>query len=240
MNRSESIKNGNSIILGLKTGFPLFLGYFPAAVAFGLAAGFAGFTTGEGAMMSLIVFAGASQFMTVSLVAASAGMIEIVAAVFLLNFRHFLMSASLVPKLKPSRGLWLLQAFGVTDESFSVLSFTEHELTPSFVVAVEFIAYFGWVLGTITGLLAGDVIPGRLQLSLGIVLYALFVVLLLPEVRIDFRYGLIALFAGGIHTLLNWLAFLSAGWNIVIAIALGAVLGAFIFFPTEMKGVKDE
>jgi len=240
MNRSESVKNRNPILLGIQTGFPLFLGYFPAAVAFGLAAGFAGFTTQEGAFMSLIVFAGASQFMTVSLVAASAGMIEIVAAVFLLNFRHLLMSASLLPKLVPSRRLWFLQAFGVTDETFSVLSFTKHKLTPGFVLAVEFLAYSGWFLGTLTGLLAGDIIPGKLQLSLGIVLYALFVVLLVPEIKVDFRYGLVALLAGGFHALLAHLSLLSSGWNIVAAIVLGSVAGAFIFFPKEMGGAKNE
>jgi len=219
---------------GLVRGLPIFAGYFPAAVAFGLAAGFAGFSLGEGLMMSLIVFAGASQFMAVSLVAASAGMVEIVLATLLLNFRHFLMSASLFYRLKGFR-VWLpLEAFGVTDETYSLLSFSREELTPSFVLGVELISYLGWVSGTAVGLLGGDILPDKLQQSLGIVLYALFVALLIPEVRRFWRYGLVALSAGLIHTLFRAAGIFPAGWNIILSILAGAVSG-FFFIPGEKK-----
>ena len=225
---------------GVLRGLPIFAGYFPCAVAFGLSAGFAGFSLKEGIMMSLIVFAGASQFMAVSLVAASAGMLEIVLATLLLNFRHFLMSASLFPRLK-GRHAWLpLEAFGVTDETYSLLSFSPDELTPPFVLGVELTAYLGWVSGTAAGLLGGDVLPGRLQQSLGIVLYALFVALLVPEIRKFWRHGLVALTAAALHSLLNAFSLLSPGWNIILSIAGGAAAGLIIIPARVGREVENE
>jgi len=224
-----------STISPVKTGFfdglPIFFGYFPAAVAFGLGARFAGFTLFEGTLMSLIVFAGASQFLAVSLVAASAGMVEIAAAVFLLNLRHFLMSASLALRTRIPLPLRFPVAFGVTDETFSLLSFSRRSLTAPYILTVEVTAYLGWVTGTVTGLLAGGVVPEKLELSLGIVLYALFMALLVPEVKRYWPFGLVALFAGGVHTVLLKGNILSPGWSIALAITIGAAAGGF-FLPS--------
>ena len=229
--------SGNEVCMsfrrGCLRGIPIFAGYFPCAVAFGLAAGYGGFSLPEGVLMSLIVFAGASQFMAVSLVAASAGMVEIVLATLLLNFRHFLMSASLFPRLSGSRRWLPLEAFGVTDETYSLLSFSPEELSPSFVLGVELTAYLGWVSGTLVGLAGGDILPGKVQLSLGIVLYALFVALLMPEVRRHWRHGAVALIAAGVHILLSRLGGLSSGWNIILSILAGALAGTLLFSGGE-------
>jgi 4-azaleucine resistance transporter AzlC len=224
------VKNESPLKAGFFDGLPIFFGYFPAAVAFGLGARFAGFTLFEGTLMSLIVFAGASQFLAVSLVAASAGLVEIAAAVFLLNLRHFLMSASLALRARIPLVLRFPVAFGVTDETFSLLSFSRRALTAPYILTVEATAYLGWVSGTVTGLLAGGVVPEKLELSLGIVLYALFMALLVPEVRRYWPFGLVALFAGGVHSALRGWGVLSPGWSIVLAIAAGATAGGF-FLP---------
>ncbi|MCP4630338.1 MAG: AzlC family ABC transporter permease [bacterium] len=46
-------------------------------------------------MMSVIVFAGSSQFIAVSMLAAGASMVSTVATAFVVNLRHFLMSSAL-------------------------------------------------------------------------------------------------------------------------------------------------
>jgi predicted branched-subunit amino acid permease len=52
---------------GLKAGWPICLGYFPIGLAFGVLAQQAGLHPIEIGLMSLLVFAGSSQFIAVSM-----------------------------------------------------------------------------------------------------------------------------------------------------------------------------
>src|SRR5699024_3646124 len=81
---------------GFIAGIPLILGYLPVAVTFGVLAKQSGMSMTELTFMSLFVYAGASQFMGVSMIAGGVGAIEIIIATFVLNFRHFVLSLSLM------------------------------------------------------------------------------------------------------------------------------------------------
>ncbi|HQD51286.1 MAG TPA: AzlC family ABC transporter permease, partial [Defluviitaleaceae bacterium] len=81
-------------------------------------------------LFSLFVFAGASQFMAVNLIAATVPAFQIILTTAVMNLRHFLMSASLADKIKsPRKKLIPLVAFGITDETFSVLATKNKELS---------------------------------------------------------------------------------------------------------------
>ena len=69
-------------------------------VVYGLAARGAGYSIVDAMAMSLIVFAGASQFAAVGFVAQGMPWIAIVGLTFLLNARHVLYSAALAPWLQ--------------------------------------------------------------------------------------------------------------------------------------------
>ncbi|WP_269431648.1 AzlC family ABC transporter permease [Bacillus sp. JCM 19034] len=84
---------------GLKIGIPVAIGYIPIAIAFGLLAKSAQISDIVTLMMSLIIFAGASQFIGINLIMAGVAYWEIVFTTFLLNVRHFLMTASLSQRL---------------------------------------------------------------------------------------------------------------------------------------------
>ena len=82
-------------------------------MAFGILGKTAGITFSETVMFSAFVSAGASQFMALNLFMAGAGLLQIILTTFLVNSRHFLMSASLSRKVndnfKSGHLLWLLQ-----------------------------------------------------------------------------------------------------------------------------------
>ena len=103
--------------------------------------------------LNLLVFAGASQFMALNLLASGIGAGEIVLATLLMNFRHFLMSASLSAKIGGRARLLPVVAFGITDETFAVASSEKGELASDFLIGLESMAYFSWVSGTAVGLL---------------------------------------------------------------------------------------
>ena len=133
--------------------------------------------------MSIAVFAGASQFVALNLLAIGTNYGQIIITTLILNLRHFLMAASLSQRLKPGK-LAPLVAFGITDETFSVLSFQpETENNPRFVLGVNTVAYLGWVSGTFGGSLMGQELPALLQTSMGIALYAMFIGLLIRRLK---------------------------------------------------------
>ena len=79
---------------GLKAGFPIVIGYFPIGMAFGLLARNVGVPFGENCLFSILVFAGASQFMALDLLRAGIATGDIVLAISF-ESASLVMSASL-------------------------------------------------------------------------------------------------------------------------------------------------
>jgi 4-azaleucine resistance transporter AzlC len=223
---------------GLKEGFPVFVGYFTTAVAFGLMGRNTGLLFMETLATSLIVFAGASQFIFLSLLAAGAGGPEIIITTFLVNLRHMLMSSSLAVRLEKKSLLLPFAAFGVTDETFAVASFGSDRITEKYMLALNTISYLGWVGGTAAGYLAGNLLPSKLQNIMSLLLYVLFVAILTPEVKKKLSLLPVILFSGGVNCLLSLAGWMSSGWNMIAAIILGCTVGYFLEKYTEYREGK--
>lgn len=229
------IEFSNVIKKSVKTAIPIMIGYFPIAMAFGILSKGNGLDLLETAGFSLILYAGASQFIGVSMIAIGSGFSEIIIATFLLNFRHFFMSASLSTKIKNKKSkLRPLIAFGVTDEVFSLLSFTQEDLGDEMLLGVEFFAYSSWVLGTIMGYILGNFMPELLQISMGIGLYAMFVAIIVPELKKSNVAVVLFLLSGLLNTLLNYFTSMPQGWCIIIAILVSSVIGVLLFDEKAM------
>jgi len=231
--------SGISFADGLKAGVPIAVGYLPIAVTFGLLAGSAGIPSHITAMMSLLIFAGASQFVGVNLMALGTSHWEIILTTFILNLRHFLMTASISRRIKHGtpKGWMALLSFGVTDETFTVASLRrERELGPGFVLGLNLIAFSAWNIGTWMGTFLGAGLPEQFQASMGIALYAMFIGLLVPSMRTSIKVLVIAVLAMAIHSLLHWLPLfgdISTGWGIITATVLASAVGAFFYRGEE-------
>lgn len=213
----------------LNDGFPIIIGYIPVAMAFGILAKSAGITVTQSVGLSMIVFAGASQFIAVNLLIAGASMGEIILTTLLVNFRHFLFSASLSPKLTKDMNKYIpFIAFALTDEVFSVVSLKEKELTPQYLLALELCAYLSFAGGTLLGYVLGGILPTVVQLSMGIALYALFTAILVPEMKKSFKVILLLTMSGVTNTVCLYALKIPQGWSIVISIVLVSILGLFI------------
>lgn len=225
--------NRSEIKDGFYSGLPVLIGYFPIAVTFGLLAKSVNITLFESFCFSALVFAGASQFVGLNMLHAGIGIGEITLTVFLLNFRHFLMSATLSSKTYFNRFLIPVISFGVTDETFAVAAMKSGKLSDGYMAALNFTAYTGWVAGTVAGYVAGDFLPPDIQASISICLYAMFVAILIPAVKKSFTAGATAVFAGVINSVLGYTGFFSSGWNIIISILAASSAGMFIFKSEE-------
>lgn len=127
-------KSHSDFVDGLKAGVSIAVGYMPVALTFGLLARTTGLTLYEAVLMSILVFAGAAQYITLSLIAIGTGAFEIIFTIFIVNIRHLLMSASINEKVEADTP-WkkAVYAFGITDETFTVSATKKGALTTGYM-----------------------------------------------------------------------------------------------------------
>lgn len=232
------MSNRKEIKAGLVASFPIFIGYFPIAMAFGLLSKNASVSFGDTSFFSIAVFAGASQFMALDLMRLNVSTMNIIFATFLINLRHLMMSASLSLNLKNINKRYVpLIAFGITDETFSILSFNKEKLTLPFIFSLYIMSYGSWVLGTITGYLIGEILPMSLQVSLSIGLYAMFAGLLFPQIKKEKKVAYLSLISVLVYVLIFYTGIFQKGWDIVFGIIISSLLGIIIFKDDEFEEI---
>ena len=172
---------------GLADSLSIAAGYLPIAFSFGVAAVQAGLPPSIAVLVSFLVYAGASQFLLISLLASGAGMWTALPTVMLMNARHVLYGPALVPGLSgPPQVRSPLQSFGLTDEVFATAMSKMPSVAPAareyWLLGLQVGAYAAWVGGTLIGVvLVGEVSqwPDAVRDGLAFVLPALFCALLL-------------------------------------------------------------
>lgn len=210
----------------IKDGIPIVIGFLPIAMTFGILCKSGNLSVYESLSFSMIVFAGASQFVAVSLLFQGVNILEIVITTFLLNFRHFLFAISLSSKIDENMKKFSpIFAFGLTDEIFSVASIKDKKLSNAYLIVLEFMAYSALALGTYLGFTLGSILPIHIKASMGIALYALFVSIIAPEVKKSRKVGFIVICAGLINYLGLSIFNLQQGWSIIISIILASFIG---------------
>lgn len=223
---------------GLELGFPIVIGYAPVAAAFGLICKTGGFSLFETFAFSFFVYAGASQFMGVNLLLMGVGGVSIVLTTFLVNIRHFLMSSAMSKKIDEKCFKFVLAiAYGLTDEAFSVASMQKGKLSPEFILTLEFVTHLSWYGFSIVGYIFGEFLPDNIRASMGIALYALFIAMVIPEMKKSKSVAAIVIISGAINWAAKQISFLPKGWSIIIAVVGASFIGSFLM---EKEGETDE
>ncbi|NKE05671.1 AzlC family ABC transporter permease [Bacillus selenatarsenatis] len=214
----------------------------PIALTFGLIAKTTGLALGETVMMSLLVFAGAAQYISLSLLAQGIGIFEIILTTFIVNIRHFLMSASLNEKAEEDTvGARMGYSFGITDETFSVAATREGSVNAGYMFGLNLTAYSSWVVFSGLGYLVGAGLPQTLQESMSVALYAMFVGLLVPSMKTNVKVIYLAALAAAFNSIFTMAELMSTGWAIVLATLLSAILvEAVETFKKGRGGHADE
>lgn len=227
---------------GIVMGIPIAMGYIPIAMTFGVLSKTGGVSLGESFLFSSMVYAGASQFMAINMIMLDSGFSQIIIATLLLNLRHFLMSASLSQRMDVRNSKLLpLISFGVTDEAFSMASSCEGRIHTLLFMGIHLTIYTSWVAGTLLGYLAGEVLPSSLSSSMVVGLYAMFIAILVPQMKGSGRVSLLVLLSGLINTTIKSSKLLPRGWDIVATISMVALIGTVIEEITDrIKKEKEE
>ncbi|MBG9545602.1 branched-chain amino acid ABC transporter permease [Cytobacillus firmus] len=222
-------KSSGEVRKGVQSGISIAIGYAPIALTFGLLAKTTGLTIGETVLMSLLVFAGAAQYISLSLLTLGTGIFEIVLTTFIVNIRHFLMSTSLNEKWDDEQAAnKVILSFGITDETFSVAAVREEKVTSGYMLGLISVSYASWIICSGLGHLIGASLPQTLQESMSVALYAMFVGLLVPSMKKSAKVVFLAALAACFNTIFTLTNTLSTGWAIVLATLLSAVIVEWI------------
>jgi 4-azaleucine resistance transporter AzlC len=171
---------------GAKDTFPLIVGAIPFGIIFGTLAATAGLSFSATMGMSMFVFAGSSQFVCVSLVSAGTAWPMIVLTTFVVNLRHMLYGATMVPFYKRLNPLWkIILAFGLTDETFAVAvnRYNQNDGAPNkqyYNLGSMVFMYTNWNVCTFIGLTAGKAFPGISHWGLDFAMPATFIGIVIP------------------------------------------------------------
>ena len=228
----------------MRAGIPISLGYFAVAIALGIAAREAGFTSFSAALTSLLINASAGEYIGFTLAAAGASYIEVTIMEAIANARYLLMSASLSQRLDTKTPIWqrLLLGFTVTDEIFGVSLAREYPLSPYFTYGTFCVATVGWTGGTFVGAVLGDVLPISLISALGVGLYGMFISVFIPAAKKDKIVAWLVVISFAVSAGVTYLPVVSKIPEGIRIIALTVVISlvAAILFPREPSPIESE
>lgn len=227
---TQEIKNSSS--LGVSIG----ISYIPVALTFGIFAKNSGLTLLEAFSLSFFAMTGSGQFMGLNLWVAGTNLIGIWFTVFLMNLRLFLMSSSLSKMLDKNCKKYLSVIIPlITDESFALAALQDKKISPEFIITVQLIGHFFWWFFTIVGYSVGGILPQNLSDSMGIGIYALFISMLVPQMKKSLAITFIVLMSGFFNWCIKYSKLFPNGWNMILAILLSSFIGSFILERFEKK-----
>jgi 4-azaleucine resistance transporter AzlC len=212
---------------------PVILGYFPLGFAFGLLfVEHVGLPWGYATAMSLIVFAGASQFLAVGLLAAGTGVFEIAVATFILNARHAFFGLSVLERWRGAGVKKFFLIYWLTDETYALMTSLKappESKEADFHVLISGINYSAWCIGSTAGALAGEASSFDTT-GMDFALTALFAVLLVEQMRqVREAFPFVLAFLAGIATIVVFgganMLLISISLSLALLIANGARRG---------------
>jgi len=165
---------------------PVLLGYLAIGTAFGLLLVKAGYSWWLAPVMSILIYAGAGQYVAVTLFSQNASLIDVAIITFLVNSRHIVYGLSLLDKYKISTGFYKFYLiFSLTDETYALLTSgnepddVDKKLYNFFIGLLD---HFYWTLGGVIGAIFGSVINFNSK-GLDFALTSLFIVLLIEQIK---------------------------------------------------------
>ncbi len=179
---------------------PVMTGYIFLGIAFGLLMRQKGFPMYYPVIMSIIIYSGALEFAAVPILSAPFDPLGSFILGLMLSARHLFYGLPMLQKYKASAKSKPFLIFGLTDETFSILSTMEvpEGIKPKhFYVGVTALDYLYWNIGTLLGAVLGSILTINLK-GLDFTLTALFIVLFVEQLK-D-KAGLISGFVGLLAT----------------------------------------
>lgn len=228
------------LLRGARDTLPMLVGAAPFGMIFGALVATSPMLPWHGQLMSLTVYAGSSQFIAAGLVASHTGMLVIWLTTLIVNLRHMLYAATLLPHVAhlSARWRWLL-GFLLTDETFAVvagyhqraLSADEQRYAHWYFLGSGLAMYGNWQIWTLVGLLFGTLFPQLQNMGLDYAMVATFLAIVVPQLsRIP---QLAAALAAGSF------AYLLQGMPYKLGLMAAVLIGVLTGMALSKRGAQD-
>ncbi|WGL60444.1 AzlC family ABC transporter permease [Pigmentibacter sp. JX0631] len=130
---------------------PAMTGYIPIGLSFGIVCQKLSYPWFIAPLISLFIYAGASQFILVSMLIANSSFWSIVYLTAIVNLRHVFYGFSFLDKFKTNVLLKTYMVSALTDESYALLANNPKAYNNTYSFYISFLSHFYWVFGTFLG-----------------------------------------------------------------------------------------
>jgi len=174
-----------AFIYSIKHSIPVFIGFTPVALAYGVLMVSAGYNFIWTGATSIIVLAGSLQFLMVSFFAGGVSIGTIIVMALLLNSRHIFYGIPFIEKFRKFKGWKYYLIYTLADEIFSL--HCSHDFGPDVdekkaYICTAFVVSQYWIIMTIIGALIGSLIKFDTS-GIDFAMTALFIVILLDQLK---------------------------------------------------------
>jgi 4-azaleucine resistance transporter AzlC len=223
---------------GMRTFVPLAISIAAYGIVWGVLAGQAGMSVLEVALMSGIVFAGASQFVALDMwTPGNLPILSIIVATGIVNLRFLLMTGTLRPLVTHlPRWRAVLAVAGTSDEQWALTmaQMREGRGSVGFLLGATFASWISWTASTIVGRAVGALIDDPTRYGLDFAFTATFLALLLGMWKgktdiVPWLVGALAAIAAS--------RLIEGNWYIVIGGLVGSFAGAVVETMKERRRV---
>jgi 4-azaleucine resistance transporter AzlC len=182
------------------------------------------------------MYAGAGQYIAVGLFAAGTTLWEAALVQLVVNARHIAYGLSMIKRFKNSGLQKFYLVFGLTDETFALLSSLPPDSSKAqgrFMFHVALLNQCYWVAGSLIGAIAGSLIPFSTE-GIGFALTALFIVLMIEQIL---RVRKVAIFIISAAAAILGVMLLSSRMSLLAAMTIALAVSAF-FAKAPAGGAK--
>lgn len=162
---------------------PIFAGFLFLGMTYGIYMNVSGFSFWYPMLMSLTIFAGSVEFVTVNMLLGAFNPLQALAMTLMINARHLFYGISMLDKYRGLGWKSIYLIFGMCDESFSINYTAEipEEIDKGwFMFFVTLLNHFYWFMGATLGGIFGSFLHFNTE-GLDFVMTAMFVVIFMEQ-----------------------------------------------------------
>ena len=226
---------------GLKDGVPIGLGYLSVAFTFGIMAIQAGLYWWEAVLISMLNVTSAGQLAGITVMLSPGHYLEMLISQLTINIRYSFMSIALSQKVTERfSGIWRwIFGFMITDEIFAV-AVSRPVVRRSYFAGLMIAPYIGWSGGTLAGALLGEILPASVMSALGIAIYAMFVAIVVPEMKKSMSVVIVVVLAAALSGCFYYIPVLKEVPKGIAVSICAVAAAATIAVLRPVRGENDE
>lgn len=212
---------------------PVMMGYIVLGMAFGMLLESKGYSWIYALLMSVFIYAGSMQFVTINLLTSGAHLIHAAMMTLLINARHMVYGLSMIQRFEHMGKLKPYMIFSLTDETYSLLVGTTTPQECNEKYYLFFISFFDqcyWVLGSLLGSLIGSLLTINTT-GLDFAMTALFIVIVLEQLLQTKKH--IYTYLGFMISIICLILFGQSAF--IIPSMIGILIGLMLLYRGKMK-----